>query len=195
MLNGSFSNYVPDCLRGMPPPHWVRQAGHPGLCSAYLSWVMSKPCWSPCQPPFAFVSLFPFSSLSHPFFATLQRCLLPSFPSADIRGCSYFCAGAGSREPGLPPSAHGPACLSPYLCTLPNRPGIPSSLQPSCLLIPGFPVRAPGGWGTVSPPGRAEGGLGPTLLQPWPAQPGPSSSAYISVLSHFSHRGAGRERM
>lgn len=134
MLNGSFSNYVPDCLRGMPPPRWVRQAGHPGLCSAYLSWVMSKPWLESMSASICLRFSLPLLLTFTPFFATLQRCLLPSFPSADIRGCSYFCAGAGSREPGLPPSAHGPA----WPVSLPLHPSQPpwDPLLPSAQLPP-----------------------------------------------------------
>lgn len=134
-----------------------------------------------------------------PFSATLQPCLLPSFPSADIRNCScFFCktrAGARSRESRAGSQALGPLLmalpgLSPHLRNLSTLPGTPYSFQPSCLLIPGFPIRAPGRVeGQSFRPGRAEGGLGPTLLQPWPGPAWPFQlHIYFSPLAFQPRR-------
>lgn len=97
-----------------------------------------------------------------------------------------------SPEQGARPSA---LCSRPCLACLPTSAPFPPSLGPPPRSSPaassplGFPLGLQGGGGTVSPPGRAEGGLGPTLLQPWPGPAWPFQlRIYFSPLAFQPRR-------
>lgn len=190
----------------MQRPGVVRQAVPPGalFCLSELSHVQS-PDWSPWWSPFAFVSLFPFSSLSHPFLPRYSHVFCHHFLLQISEIAAAFFArhvlepGAGSPEQGARPWA---LCSWPCLACLPTSATFPPSLEPPTPSSPavssslGFPLGLQGGWrDSLSARGELKVAWAPHCSSPGPAQPGPSSSTYISVLSHFSRGGAGRERM
>lgn len=103
----------------------------PGLCSAYLSWVMSRALAGVHVSP----HLPLFLSSPSPHFHTPFICHVTAMSFVIISFCRYqrlqllFCK-ALSREAGRRPSAHGPLFmalpgLSPYLRTFPPPPRDP----------------------------------------------------------------------